>query len=1011
MKRRLFPNRASAIGFLLLLAQIFWTFSGEAQQNGNVKGTVRAENNQPLPDVSVVVRNNQTKFTTGTKTDALGVFKISIPTGEGYDFTFTSVGFEPHTLTGYSVKSGETILEIGMKSSAGSMDQVVVVGYGTQKRKDLTGAISSISESQIAEVPMSNIGTALKGRIPGLDIVSTGGDPGSGNSILLRGHRSFNASNAPLIILDGMAYYGSINDINPYDVKSVDVLKDASTTAIYGSQGANGVIIITTKRGRIGAPQFSFDTYVGVKSNYGKIPVLNSEEYVERGREAGRAAGTYPQAPTDSADKAMLGALQYANYKAGINTDWQKLLFQNAIQQNQQINLSGGAEAVQYSISANHFSETGTIPRQKFERYSLKTNLDVKFSSKFKAGTSVLLSYNIQQLNVEDVSLDEALTYVPLGKPYDDNGNPIYDPVNDGYRINPLSDIVFDSYRQGYKRWAPYINLYGEYKILPSLTYRINLDADANLSASKISAASNSIGRRGAVNLASIDDGQSNRYQYESILTYDKTFAQKHRLTFTGVNSLQKSHAEQEYIAVKNLPYVPSRYYNIGSAANIDSYSSNLTEWTLLSFAGRLFYGYKDKYLFTGTIRADGASQFAPNHKWGYFPSAAVSWRMTQEEFMKSVSWLSNLKLRLSYGISGNQGIDPYQTEGNLTKTTYAFDEAAAYGLRPGVLANSDLKWESTAVLNFGLDFGFFNERINGSLNLYKSKTTDLLMSRYLPITTGFQTVLENVGSTQNKGIDLSLNTENIRNAEFQWQSGLVFYLNREEIMSLYNGKIDDIGNKWFIGKPISVFYDYEKTGIWQTDKVNEAAKYGYKPGQIQLLDVNGDSAYTDKDRVILGSRQPKFVLNLSNSFGYRNWDLSFDFYTRWGSLNYVPILAPESFNRLNKIKVDYWTPQNPTNAYPQPNGKFQGYTYGGTLAYRDGSFIKLKQISLGYALPHSFGNNAHIKSAKVYITGTNLWTWTKSDLSDYYLDPEAAGNVLTLPAQRTVIVGLNITF
>jgi TonB-linked SusC/RagA family outer membrane protein len=1010
MKRRLPLMRAFPIA-LLLIAHIFWSSSVKAQQTSEVKGTVRGENNHPLGNVSIVVRNAQVKFVTGTKTDSAGVFIINVPPRGGYEFTFTSVGYEPQTVSGYSVKGRLTnTLDVEMKAAAASMDQVVVIGYGTQKRKDLTGSVASISEAQIAKVPISNIGTALKGRIPGLDIVSAGTDPGSGNSILLRGRRSFKASNAPLIILDGMAYYGSLNDINPYDVKSVDVLKDASTTAIYGSQGANGVIIITTKRGRVGAPRFTFDSYIGTRSNYGEIPVLNAVEYVERGREARRAAGTYPQTPTDSADKAMLGALQFANYKEGVNTDWQKLLFKKGIQQNQQLSVSGGTEAFQYSISANHYSETGTIPRQKFERYSLKTNLDVRFSSKFKAGTSILLSHNIQQLDVEDAAVDEALAYIPLGKPYDDNGNPLRDPVNDGYRVNPLSDIVFDAYRKRNKRWAPYINLYGEYKILPSLTYRINLNGDANLTASKVSAASNSIIRRGDVNWAAVYNGQTNRYQYESILTFDKIFGD-HHLTLTAVNSLQKSHAEMDSVSVKNLPYDQSRYYNIGSATNIDAYNSNLIEWTLLSNAGRLFYSFKDRYLLTATIRADGASQFAPNHKWGYFPSVALSWRLTEENFMQKLSWLSNLKVRASYGVSGNQGIDPYQTQGNLTSTTYAYDEASAYGLRPGVLANKNLKWESTSIWNLGLDFGFFNERINGSLNLYRSRTNDLLMDRYLPVTSGFQTVLQNVGITENKGIDLSLNSINVRNSDFQWQSNVIFYLNREQIVSLYNGKVDDVGNRWFIGKPISVFYDYKKTGIWQNDKANEAAKYGYKPGQIQLLDVNQDSAYTDKDRIILGSRQPKFVMNLTNTFSYRNWELSVDFYTRWGSMNYVPVFVPESLNRLNKIKVDYWTPQNPTNAYPQPNDKFQGYTYASTLAYRDASFIKLRQLSLGYTLPQQICNNLRLKNAKVYLTGDNLLTWTRSDINDFNLEPEASGNILSLPAQRTMIVGLNITF
>lgn len=974
-----------------------------SQQQKTLSGKVTDSSGGLLPGVAVVVKGT----TKGTITDVDGKYTLpNVPLNSVLVFSF--VGMKTLEVA----VENKTTINVTLSEESIGLDEVVAIGYGSQKKKDITGSVASISDKDFQNKPMSNIGAALTGRVAGLDVVSSAMTPGSTSSILLRGKRSFVASNDPLIILDGITFYGSINDINPYDIKSVDVLKDASSTAIYGSRGSNGVIIITTKRGQVGSPKFVLDSYAGLRSNYGNIPVLNSQGFVDRAREAARAAGTYPLSEiSDENDKLLLGTIQYANYKAGVDTNWQDLLYQNGFQQKHQLSVTGGSEAVQYNVSGNYFDQEGTIPTQKFDRYSLKTNLDIKLSPKFKAGTSTLLSYTNQNQRMSGGSVGEALVYSPLGKPYDENGNPILDPVNDSYRLNPLVDLLYDSYRYANKHSSAYINLYGEYTILPTLTYRINLNADVNVNTKKKSATSNSIVRRRDTNYASIQNEESNRYGYEGIITYDKTINKDHHLTVTGINSVQKSHIEADSIQVTKLPYDPSRYYNIGSATTVNSYYSNLNEWSLLSFAGRVFYGFKEKYLLTLTMRSDAATQFAPKHKWGYFPSAAFGWRISEENFLKRMDWISNLKLRLSYGVSGNQAISPYQTQGSLTRTTYAYDESPAYGLRPAELANKDLKWETTGVYNIGFDFGFLQGRINGNLELYKSKTTDLLMYRYLPVTTGFETVLQNVGITQNKGFELSLNTINIEHQNFRWENGLTFYLNREQIVELYNGKVNDVGNKWFIGQPIGVYYDYKKIGIWQSNEAAEAAKYGYKPGQIKLLDVNNDGAYTDVDRIIVGSRQPKFVFNLNNTFKYYNWDLTFDLYTRWGSTIYCGTFVQDSFTRLNKLKMDYWTPNNPTNSYPQPNNNFQNYTYSSTLGYRDGSFIKLKQLSLGYTIPQSMCNNLHLSNARIYISGENLMYWTKSDLKDFNLEPEWSGDALGYSAYRTFIMGVNISF
>ena len=975
------------------------------QPKQKVTGTVKDANGEPVIGATV----SEQGTSNGTVTDIDGNFMLDISADASLDISY--IGYKGQTI---KVDSSKPVA-IVLKEDTEMLDEVVVIGYGTQKKKDLTGSVASISSEEIADRPISDLSAAFAGRIPGLDVVSTGINPGDNGSILLRGNRSFVASNDPLIILDGTTFYGSLNDINPYDIQSIDVLKDASSTAIYGSRGANGVIIITTKRGTVGTPKFTLESYVGLQTVYGDIPMMDGNQFVAWQREAARAAGQ--SGTDDEIDRMYLDAVEYENYKAGNSVNWQDMLYQTGIQQKHQLSVSGGSERVQYSIAANVFTQEGVLPSRKFERYTIRPNIDIELTRNLKIGLSTLLSYNKKHSDMEvSMALEDALRNSPLGSPTNEDGSPRFDPANDGYRRHPLSDLLWDSYRWEDRRYAAYVNLYAEWNILPQLKYRVNFSADANINTVKESTGENSIKgyRSGRTTAAYLTDKEQSLLSIENVLTYDQTFKNIHHITLTAIHSYQTSHAEQNYTGVHDIPYLPSRWYNIGTAATVNGYSSNLTEWKLLSFAGRAFYGLKDRYLFTVSMRADGASQFSPNHKWGYFPSAAFAWRLSEEPFMaNSKNWLSNLKLRFSYGVAGNQAIEPYQTQGNLSSTSYGFDEVSGLGMRPGELANQDLKWETTSVYNLGLDFGFLDGRINGNVELYMSKTTDLLMYRQLPITTGFKQTLANVGSTKNKGIEIGLHTLNIQNRNFYWNTDFSFYLNREEIVELYNGKVDDIGNKWFIGYPISVYYGYQKIGIWQLGEEEEAARYGCEPGQIKLLDRNKDGSYTDDDRIIIGSREPKFVLNMVNSFKWRNWDLAFELYTRWGQETSCGFLNQPTSGRLNKLAtLDYWTPENPTNAYPRPNEQWESYpSYGSSLTYRDGSFIRLKTLTLGYTFPKSLVERLHINNARIYLTGQNLWYWTKSEIDELNIEPEWSGDTSTYPATRTFILGLNVTF
>ncbi len=1005
---------------LMFLLLIFKTTSLNAQARTNlVKGVVHNSKDEPVEGVSVVIKNARTKFTSGTSTDSSGTFTFPrIPSGGSYSFTFTNVGYEAQTLNGYTVNENVPLsVSVKLKESTSTLEQVVVVGYGTQKRKDLTGSISSVSEKEIADMPVARLDEALAGRVPGLDILSQGARPGDASSILLRGQRSFTASNDPLIILDGVPFYGTMNDINPYDIKTVDVLKDASSTAIYGSRGANGVIIITTKRGAITAPKFRFETYAGPQLRFGRLPYANAQQYAAWGREAFRAQpGGYPD-PNISPryDSVIFDVIELKTVQSGgQGLDYQDMLLQNGNQQKHQLTITGGSQVVRYNFSANYFKELGILPDDIFNRISLRSNTDFTLSPAITAGTSILLSYTLNGQKSNTSALGYAFNGNPLGQVYEPDGvTPRFALTTDGFELNPMADYVYDSYRKDQKGWGAFINTFAEAKIAAGLTYRLSLGTNFKLRTTKESSGYFSLARNLGLPTASVDNQVDNFNIYESTVTYDKTIKEDHHFTLTAVQGYQTSRTENSSAGVTDLPYEASRYQNIGSANLVSGVGSNLSQWSLASFAARLFYGYKSKYLLTLSTRADGASQLAPGHKWGYFPSAAFAYRISQENFMKGTErWLSDLKLRLSYGVTGNQAISPYQTQGSLARTTYSWNEASAFGYRPLSLSNKNLKWESTAVYNLGIDFGIINNRISGNIDFYNTDTYDLLMFRKLPITGGFDQVLENIGSTNNKGWEVGIRTTNISNKNFRWNSNITAYANHTKIVELYNGKIDDIGNGWFIGQPISVYYDYNKIGIWQTEEKLGAAGYGRQVGQIKVQDVNNDGKISAADRVILGSREPKIVFSVGNNFTYKNWDVSIFANVRWGGMTSVGAFAPYSKKRYNKFIFDYWTPVNPTNDYPRPNQLYEGSGLdGSTLTYRDASQITLRQLSIGYTIPKSALARVHLSDARIYFSGENLFYWTKSELRKFNMKPDWAGDVQTYPALRTLVFGINVGF
>jgi TonB-linked SusC/RagA family outer membrane protein len=993
---------------VLILTLLLISLLHARSQTGPITGIVKNASGDPLAGATINVKG--TEIT--TTSDPEGKFQISIPP-KSKTLVISFVGMENKEVD----VNGQTTITVSLSVASTNLNDVVVIGYGTQKRKDLTGSVASVSEKEFADMPVARLDQALSGRVPGLDIVSSGGRPGDASTMLLRGQRSFTASNDPLIILDGMPYYGTMNDINPYDIKSIDVLKDASSTAIYGSRGANGVIIITSKRGVNSTPKFRLESYAGPQMRYGRLPYANAREYAAWGREAFRAQpGGYPFPDINPRyDSIIFDAIELPTVlSGGDGLDYQDLLLQNGSQQKHQLTITGGAPSVRYNISANYFRQEGIMPDDIFNRMSVRSNLDITLSPRITAGTSIQLSYTLNSQKSNTSALGYAFNGNPLGQIYEADGiTPRFALTTDGFELNPMADYTYDSYRKDEKGWAAFVNTFAEAKIIPGLTYRLSLGTNFKLRTTKESAGYFSLARNLGLPTASIDNEVDNFKIYESILTYDKTFNEDHHLTITAVQGFQNSRTENSAAGVSDLPYELSRYQNLGTANLVSSVASNLSEWSLASYAARLFYGYQSKYLLTLSARADGATQLAPGHKWGYFPSAAFAYNISKENFMKrTTGWLTDLKIRLSYGVTGNQAISPYQTQGSLARTTYSWNEAAGFGYRPLALSNKNLKWESTAVYNVGLDFGLFNNRISGNIDVYNTNTFDLLMFRKLPITGGFDQVLENIGSTNNKGWEVGLRTVNIRTKSFKWNTSFSAFANHTRITELYNGKVDDIGNGWFIGQPIQVFYDYKKIGIWQADEKTAANSFGRQVGQIKIMDVNNDGKISADDRMILGNREPDFVLGISNQLSYKNWDLSFLTNIRWGGMDSVGAFAPFSKKRYNKFIFDYWTPTNPTNNYPRPNQLYESSGLdGSTLAYRDAALISLRQLSLGYTVPKSALAPVHLSEARIYFSAENLFYWTKSELRKFNMKPDWSGDFQTYPAIRTFVLGLNLSF
>lgn len=970
-------------------------------QNRSITGTVVDSRNEPLIGVNVTVKNASA---VGSITDMDGRYSLTLPNANAV-LVFSYIGYTTQEVA----TDGQSVINVTLKEDAQALDEVIVVGYGVVKKRDVVGSIASVKQEDITALPTGNVLESMQGKVAGLDMTRSSGAVGSPLSFTVRGNRSLTASNAPLIMVDGIAY-GSDLAINPNDVESIEVLKDASTTAIYGSRGANGVILITTKKGKEGKAKVDFNAYFGPSLVTNLPSPNNTEEYVAFRREAMRAIGQW----SSSADDAKIwSAEELERIKNGVDTNWYDIIFDDAITQDYQLAVSGGTEATKVSFSLNYMNETGVLKGEELSRYNGRINVSQRIGKGIEAGASAFFNHTLKDAGAGNV-FGLSQTMVPIGVPYNEDGSINKYPFlgSGSTSINILMNQDKDNYRDETKSTRFFGTAYLNAEIVKGLVFRTNLGFDTQSSRNgKFEGVNSTLGLSNS-GLAKVSKNEAHSYgvTWENTLTYSKDLGVH---SFTGMlgHSMSKSSWEDTFASASGLDFEESLFHNLDGTKQDWVMSSSLTESAMLSYFARINYKLMDRYLLTATIRADGSSVLAEGNQWGYFPSIAAAWRIKDEAFLADVEKVSDLKLRLSYGLSGNSAVSAYQTSGGLSRTIYAFNgsnENAAYGYRPFELANSDLQWEKTSVLNFGIDLGFLNNRIYATIDAYKTWTTDLLLPMILPGHTGFVSVISNVGKTETQGLDLSINTVNYDTKDFKWTTDFTFSANKEKITAL-NTNQDDIGSGWFIGHPTSVIYDYEKIGIWQTADAAEAAKYGQEPGDIRVKDQDGDGSIDAvNDRKVLGQRTPKWTAGLNNRFEYKGWEFSFFMYTRMGHL--IESQAGQNFHPSgwsNSSVTDYWTPENPTNAYPRPNfNKNESMLYYSTLGYRKGNFLKIKDVTLGYNFPAQMIKKAGLSKLRLYTTLKNFFTF--SDFDDY--DPERGG-ANSYPMTKQVVFGVNVSF
>ena len=1000
--------RIGVTGLALFLCQMLFA------QNITISGTVSSEG-EPLIGASVLIQGT----TNGTVTDIDGSYSLSAPADATLVISYT----------GYNTREvaidGQTSLDVELTPGL-VLDEVVVVGYGTMERSNVTGSIVTVDVDELEKVPVPNVVEGLRGQVPGLRVSRTNGQPGSGITFRIRGTNSLgaavcdiDANNSPIIVVDGvpLADEGNLAELNPDDIASINILKDAAAASIYGSSGANGAVLITTKNGRAGKSQITVNASTGFVDLANRIDMMNGEQYVQYLIDSDIAGGN-----TDPSVNGFLDPVELKNYIAGKDVNWQDVLLRTGRQNRVGLSASGGNEKLRYYVNGDYYFEDGIVTRSNYERYSVRFNGDFSATDWLEIGMRVQLSKSfadetanaITEFNINDgfAPFIPISNNTPLGDVYNADGTPTKFVKNDQFQINPLhryNESLLDRFVT-----RSYVNPYINIKILDGLKYTLNTYAeDREVFYGRFWSTNYA---DGTPSEAQITEDKGITYLMDNILNYDKRFG-VHGINATAVYGIQTFDSRRSDTQAENIPTDLLNYNAIGYALSEDTqYDWYRDDWGKVYYVGRLGYSYDDRYSLTLTMRRDGSSKFGPNNRWGTFPSASLAWNVHNEAFMGD-NLFNFLKARLSYGVMGNDRFQTYfyRAGTNNVQLILGNETFNGFGLA-NEASNPNLKWETSEQLNFGVDFGLWANRISGSVDVYKTNTSDLLLFETIigVVNNGYTRFASNVGETESKGIDIGLRARAYEARDFSWDINANWAMDRNKIVRLSqtstdaNGNpIDNPANGWFIGEDIREIYNYDVIGIWQTNEADEAASWGAAPGDPKINDINGDGVITSDDRTFLGNPTPSWYGGLNNTFSYKGLELSVLFEVVQGVTRVNNYIGAYS-GRNNQVAIDYWTPDNPSNRWPRvgAGNALSGGLFSDALKIQDASFVSLRNVSLGYRLPASIMDRLPVSEASFYVRGNNLKYWTNYE---YAFSPESS--IGSYPVTRVWLFGTKIVF
>lgn len=1035
MNEHLLKRGVYLIALLMYVNTPSWAVKGgfmnplsEKVEDLTVSGKViDPETSEGLTGVTIIQKGSNV----GTVTDINGEYSITV--SEGAVLVFNFIGYVAQEVE----VNGRSVIDVTMEIDIETLDEIVLIGYGEVKRTDVTGSVVSMDSEALQKVNRVDAVSAIQGQVAGVVVQRTNNKPGSeGFNIRIRGASTINNNASvnsggfspgqnPLFIVDGM-FVNDISFLNPADIERMDVLKDASATAIYGARGSNGVVIIKTKRGSDGKLTVRYNNYVGVRQAYNLPSIHDTDSYLEYLRDDAVgvqfAAGDLDARASDVDINDYLSEEEQAHIAEGVSTNWPDLMLKNGIQNNHTIDISGGNEKSIYGIGFGYTKDEGNIDGEDFTRYNLRANFSSDLTDKLNVSYNNYVTAAVQNTGSWE-AFRSAYRLKPLGKPYNDDGSLRFRPTEKETQItNPLMDTRNITRESQYLQYLADVAL----KFSPidglSLTTKFSPNIKYTRYGEYRGVETKSVSGNVDNTRAQVDNFNDFSYTWDNIVNYDVDLTGSQNLSATFVYSRYKETSESYYNEVRGFTTDDYLFYNLDAGPDIREVSSTFVSQSIESYTGRINYGIQDKYLFTLTGRYDGASILSEDNKWAFFPSAAFAWRIGDESFVKSIQAISDAKVRLSYGQTGNNGagggLAPLKSQSLLSSSFSSLDNGTTQSAYINELANSDLAWERTTEINLGLDYGFFRNRLFGSIDVYNRKVSDIIFRRELSYITGYPSTFQNIGEATNRGIELGLNAVIIDNDDFKWSTNVNFAKNVNTIDKLYDDAdiFFSANGANFIhrqGEAIGSIYDYEFDGIWNLDEAEEAEAYGQLPGQVRVKDIDGDGEITPDDRTILGNVAPDWTGGLTNTLSYKDWDFSFFIYTSQGNTQYSTFLRGALYlwdsdpSRLfNSYDANYWTPENESQEYHQPGN---GGAYAGVSRYRDVSFTKVGYITLGYTFPSTLLDKAGIQSFRVYTTAQNPFIFT-----DYEgWDPESTGRDHWGASflARSFIAGLNLTF